>query len=173
VTAIVRSVWLTLLVFGPMLVEARLAAHNESVQRSRGGVEPAGDLYGWMRVAYPAAFLCMIAEGFARGDGARWLAVGLTSFALAKALKWWAIASLGRRWTFRVIVVPGDTRVTSGPYRVARHPNYLAVIGELLGVALTTDARVSGPLGILLFGALVLRRVTVEDRALDAILRAS
>ena len=69
--------------------------------------------------------------------------------------------------------VPGDTRVTSGPYRVARHPNYLAVIGELLGVALTTDARVSGPLGILLFGALMLRRMTVEDRALDAILRAS
>jgi len=169
----VRSLWTALLVFVPMLVESRLAAHNEDAQRSRGGVEPAGDVYGWMRVAYPAAFLGMIAEGVARGEGAPWLGVGLTTFALGKVLKWWAIASLGHRWTFRVIVVPGDTRVTSGPYRIARHPNYVAVIGELLGVALMSDARISGPLGMLLFAALMLRRVTVEDRALDAILRPS
>ena len=156
-----------------MLIEAGRSARNESHQRLRGGIEPPGDVYGWMRVGYPAAFLCMIAESLARGDRSRWLVVGLTAFALAKALKWWAIVALGRRWTFRVIVVPGDGRVTSGPYRLLRHPNYIAVIGELAGVALMTDARVSGALGILLFGALILRRVSVEERALDAILRPS
>ena len=172
-TAIVHSILIAFLVFGPMLVEAGRSARNESNQRLRGGIEPSGDVYGWMRVAYPAAFLCMVAEGFARGDNSRWLVVGLMVFALAKALKWWAMAALGRRWTFRVIVVPGDERVTSGPYRLVRHPNYIAVIGELAGVALMAHARVTGALGIVLFGVLILRRVSVEERALDAILRPS
>ena len=52
----------------------------------------------------------------------------------AKALKWWAILTLGRFWTFRVIVVPGATLVAGGPYRWLRHPNYVGVIGELVGV---------------------------------------
>jgi len=46
----------------------------------------------------------------------------------------------------------------------------VGVIGELLGVAIVTGARISGPLAILLFGALLLRRISVEDRARDAIL---
>ena len=53
--------------------------------------------------------------------------MGLAVFAAAKLLKWWAIRSLGPYWTFRVIVVPGSSRVDSGPYRFLRHPNYIAV----------------------------------------------
>src|SRR5207244_13535851 len=49
--------------FGFMLVEARRAAANERAQRARGGVEPSGDVYGLMQVAYPASFLLMLAEG--------------------------------------------------------------------------------------------------------------
>ena len=55
----------------------------------------------------------------------------------------------GACWTFRVIVVPGTTLVASGPYRFMRHPNYVAVVGELVGVALMTGARVTGPLATL------------------------
>ena len=56
-----------LVVFVPMLVEARRAARNERAQRARGGVEPRGDVYGVMRVAYPGVFLAMLAEGAVRG----------------------------------------------------------------------------------------------------------
>src|SRR5437899_6782898 len=34
---------------------------------ARGGVEPNGDVYRIMRVAYPVAFLTMIGEGWLRG----------------------------------------------------------------------------------------------------------
>ena len=157
-----------LLVFIPLVVEARRAAHNERAQRARGGVEPAGDVYGAMRVAYPGAFLAMIAEGAIRGaPPPRVILAGVLLFAAAKALKWWAMGALDTAWTFRVIVVPGAPLVTSGPYRYLRHPNYIAVVAELAGVALMAGAPVGGPIATAGFGLLMLRRIGVEGRALD------
>jgi methyltransferase len=157
-----------------MIGEAARAARNERAQLARGGIEPSGDVYRIMQFAYPAAFLMMLAEGWMRGAPAPpTLASGILVFAAAKALKWWAIVSLGPFWTFRVIVVPGSRRVTSGPYRYLRHPNYVGVIGELAGVALIAGAMVTGPLVITGFALLVARRLAVENRALGAILPRS
>jgi methyltransferase len=158
------------LVFVPMLIEARLAAVNERAQLARGGVEPRGDVYQIMRVAYPAVFLAMIAEGWWRSSfvNVNVSIAGLVIFVAAKLLKWSAIRTLGEAWTFRVIVRPGVRLVTAGPYRWIRHPNYVGVVGELVGIALLTGARVSGPIGTVLFGILMLKRIRVEDHALSA-----
>jgi len=159
------------LVFIPMLVEARLAAVNERAQLARGGVEPPGDVYAIMRVAYPLVFLAMIAEGYWRDSVFTpfgWPLAGFAIFVAAKAAKWWAIASLGDAWTFRVVVRPGVPLVRSGPYRWLRHPNYVAVAGELVGLALMSGARIAGPLGTAGFAVLMWRRISVEERALDA-----
>jgi methyltransferase len=154
-------------VFGSMLIEARRAARNERTQRARGGIEPPGDVYPLMQWIYPGAFLAMLMEGAARGTPpARVLLAGAIVFAAAKALKWWAILSLGSFWTFRVIVVPGAFLVVRGPYRWLRHPNYLGVLGELAGVAAIAGAPVSGVLGTAVFAALLVRRIAVEERAL-------
>jgi methyltransferase len=161
------TIALLAIVFVPMLVEARRANRNERLQRARGGIEPPGDVYAVMRIAYPAVFLAMIVEGAWRQAAAPELALpGVVLFLLAKVLKWWAIRSLGRSWTFRVIVVPGDAVVKSGPYAWLRHPNYVGVAGELVAVALMSGALVTGPLGTLLFCGLMLKRMSVEDRAL-------
>ena len=156
-------------VFGLMLVEARRATRNERAQRRRGGIEPSGDVYEAMRLAYPAAFLTMFAEGAIRGrPGTGVLIAGATLFGCAKVLKWWAIATLGPFWTFRVIVLPGVPLVVSGPYRWMRHPNYVGVIGELIGTALITGAAISGPVGTAIFMALLSKRIAVESRTLNA-----
>jgi len=163
---------LTVLVFAFMLVEASRAARNERLQRARGGIEPDGDVYATMQVAYPGIFVAMIAEAAWRGaQPGPASAVGLVVFAAAKTLKWWAIRELGQAWTFRVIVVPASKAIASGPYRYLRHPNYVAVVGEIVGVALMTGAVVAGPLSLVIFGALLARRIALENRALDAILR--
>ena len=126
-----------------------------------------------MQIAYPGIFVAMVAEGALRGvtlaGGS--FAAGLMMFVAAKALKWWAIAELGPLWTFRVIVVPGSPSVATGPYRIMRHPNYVAVIGEIVGVALMMRARLAGPVALVVFGTLLWRRIAVENRARDAILR--
>lgn len=155
-----------------MLLEARRAARNEAAQRALGGVEPAGDVYAWMQVAYPGVFLAMMAEGLWRpAPSPAVVAAGVVIFTAGKALKWWAITTLGPRWTFRVIVVPGMPLASAGPYRLFRHPNYVGVLGELVGVALIAGAPLAGPLGTALFAALMALRLRVENRALDAILR--
>ena len=154
-------------VFVPMLIEARRAVRNERAQRARGGIEPGDDVYAAMRIAYPVGFLLMIAEGAARNGAPTPVFVfGAVVFALAKALKWWAIATLGRAWTFRVVVVPGDPRVARGPYRLMRHPNYAAVVGELVGAALMTGGIIAGVAGTTLFALLLRKRIAVEERML-------
>lgn len=156
-----------------MIIEARRASTNERAQRSRGGIEPADDVYALMQIAYPGIFILMLAEGAVRGarPTGEWFIAGLTLFIVAKILKWWTIATLGSFWTFRVIVVPGSTPIETGPYRIMRHPNYVAVVGEIVGVAMMMRAVVSGPLALVVFGTLLLRRTAVENRARDAILR--
>jgi methyltransferase len=154
--------------FVPMALEARRSRANERRLREQGAREPAGDVYPAMQVAYPACFLAMALEAWLRGRTFTGVfAAGVVVFAAAKALKYWAIASLGRRWTFRVLVPPGSALVASGPYRHMRHPNYLGVAGEMVGMALMSQAPIAGTAATLGFAALLLARIRVEERALD------
>lgn len=150
-----------------MLAESRLSKQNERKLRAAGAVEPRDDVIAWMTAVYPGSFLAMALEGalFGPEPGTSTI-VGGVAFAAAKALKFWAIASLGWRWTFRVLVPPESTLVTRGPYAFIRHPNYVAVLGELLGMAILVGARYLGPLTILVFAWLIRRRIGVEERAL-------
>ena len=150
-----------------MLVEQRVSLSNERWLRLQGAVEPPRDVFVTMRWAYPAAFVVMAIEGawFGPAPGL-WTIAGAVVFAAAKLLKVWAISSLGRRWTFRVLVLAGAPLVTRGPYAHVRHPNYIAVIGELIGMALLVGARVAGPVAVILFGLLIHARIQVEEEAL-------
>ena len=156
-----------LVVFVLMVIEAAVAARHEGALRALGAVEPAGDVYRLMQFAYPAAFLAMVGEGVWRGVGVDAVAsAGATVFIVGKALKYWAIATLGPRWTFRVLVPPGSHRTVRGPYRWISHPNYVAVALELLGVGLAVHALFTGPIAVAGFGSLMLRRIRIEEKAL-------
>src|SRR5215204_3113130 len=135
-----------------MLVELRISMRNERVLRGRGAQASPDPAYPAMRWAYPGLFVMMAAEGLLFPPSRAWvLLAGAVLFVLGKALKLWAITSLGPRWTYRVFVLPGESLVSHGPYRWLRHPNYLAVIAELLGFALVVGARWSGIIAILGF----------------------
>jgi len=56
-----------------------------------------------------------------------WLAV----FIMLQGLRFWVLATVGKRWTTRIIVFPGSPLVRTGPYRFLSHPNYVVVIGEI------------------------------------------
>jgi methyltransferase len=158
---------LVIAVFATMLLEAAISRRHDARLRARGAVEPPADVYAAMLVAYPGVFILVLAEGVWRGVILDGVAVaGLAVFAVAKALKYWAIASLGERWTFRVLVPPGSTRTRRGPYRWLPHPNYLAVAGEIVGCAVASHALVTGPIAFAAFGTLILQRIKVEEAAL-------
>ena len=153
-----------------MAGEAVLSALNEKMLRARGAIEPPNDVIGVMRIAYPGAFIVMGLEGVLSGPAPPNVLVGgLALLGFAKALKAWAISALGSRWSYRVLVVPGEPLVSSGPYRLLPHPNYLAVAGEIVSVALIVWAPITGTLALIGFGRLMIARIRVEDRALGRI----
>jgi methyltransferase len=87
----------------------------------------------------------------------------LTALGAAVAMRGWVLATLGRRWTTRVLYVPGDPLVTSGPFRWLRHPNYLVVRVEVAAIPLVHGAWVTA-LVFSAANALLLRtRVKAEE----------
>ena len=164
----IRAAIVAVVAFVPMLAEARRSRRHERALRALGAIEPADDVYWAMQIAYPACFVAMVAEAWVRDvPPGRAFAAGAIVFVAAKAIKYWAIATLGERWTFRVLVLPGQPLVTAGPYRLLRHPNYLGVAGELVGAALMAHAPLAGAVSLVVFGILLLARIRVEERALE------
>jgi methyltransferase len=163
---------LLVLAFVPMAFETRRSRANARALEASGARAPAGDVYRAMQLVYPASFAAMALEAWLRRRAiSQGVLVGAVVFVAAKSLKYWAIASLGSRWTFRVLVPPDSSRVTSGPYRYIRHPNYVGVAGELAGMALMAQAPVTGTISCLVFGVLLLARIRVEETALDVLSR--
>lgn len=166
-TSLFVSIISLIVVLLMMSVELLLSRRHDARLRTQGAWEPPDDVYATMRWAYPGAFVVMAIEGGLAGPepGPATIA-GVILLAAAKLLKAWAIVALGPRWTFRVLVVPGAPLVTRGPYAFVHHPNYIAVVGELLAVALVVGARLTGPVAVVLFSLLLRRRIIVENRAL-------
>jgi methyltransferase len=157
----------TLVVLAIMLAETWLSRAHERTLRAQGAVEPPGDVYRTMQWVYPASFVAMGVEGAFFGSQPGTVALcGIVLLAMAKALKFWAMATLGYRWTFRVLVPPGAPRVRRGPYAFTHHPNYVAVIGEIVAFGVLVGSPFTGVLSLVGFGALLRRRIRLEERAL-------
>lgn len=87
---------------------------------------------------------------------------------LANALRFWVIASLGVYWNVRVVPSAALGVVTSGPYSLVRHPNYVAVFVELLALPLVHGAYLTAMVGAILHAAVLRRRVRLEESVLLA-----
>ena len=155
------------IVFVIMLVELRISLAHERELFRAGAIEAPDPVYATMRWAYPGTFVAMALEGLVTASPPGLLTVaGAVVFIAGKALKAWAIASLGTRWTYRVLVIPNAPLVARGPYRFLRHPNYVGVVGELVGMAMLVQAPVTGVLSVMGFGYLLRLRIRAEEQAL-------
>ena len=93
-------------------------------------------------------------------------------FAAAQVGRVWVLWALGRRWTTRIVVVPGERLIARGPYRVLRHPNYLVVAVEIAALPLSFGLVVYALVFSLLNAAVLAVRIRAEDRALEALRQA-
>ena len=153
------------------LVELAVSKRHAAWAFSCGGKEFGRRHYPAMVVLHTALLVGAIAEvwilkrPFLPILGCAALAVVLAS----QTLRWWCIASLGRQWNTRVIVVPGLPLVSRGPYRLLRHPNYLAVVLEGAALPLVHSAWATAVGFTVLNAALLARRIQVEERALATV----
>ena len=139
-----------------------LLARANTVRLLRDGAieaDPTG--YKWL-VLLHTAWLVALAVTVPAATPPHWPLLAL--FVLLQAGRVWVISSLGRRWTTRLIVVPGAPLVVSGPYHWINHPNYLIVAGEIAILPLAFDALAIAA-GFSACNALLLMRRTRLERA--------
>lgn len=152
------------------LLEVRVSQRHAAWLLQRGGREHAAHQYQIMKVLHSSWFVAMLLEIILlrRRVQRPLTAVAGLLFAVGQALRYAAIRTLGRRWTARVVTLPGARPVTRGIYRHVRHPNYLGVILEIAAAPLMHGAYwtalVYSAANLLLLRA----RIRAEEAALEA-----
>ncbi len=153
------------------VAELVVSKRNLAWSRTQGGVEFGAAHYPAMVILHTAFLVGCLVEVI-------WLdrpflpALGWPMLAIvvaAQALRWWCITTLGQQWNTRVVVIPGATRVSGGPYRLLSHPNYVAVIAEGIALPLVHTAWITALVFTVLNGVLLATRITTENAALASL----
>ena len=153
------------------VAELVVAQRNSSWSRAQGGTEFGAGHYPVMVTLHTGLLLGCVAETIL-GHRPFIPALGWPMLAIvvaAQGLRWWCIATLGRQWNTRVIVVAGAVRVARGPYRLVPHPNYVAVIAEGVALPLVHTAWITALTFTMLNAALLRTRIKVENAALASL----
>ncbi len=173
-TGILAFTVLVALVGLERVAELVVSTRNAAWSFARGGVEYGRGHYPVMVALHSGFLVAMLVEAWLRRpDVPPVQAWSMLALVLAsQALRWWCIGTLGRRWNTRVIVVPGLAPVTSGPYRLLRHPNYVAVVVEGVALPLVHSAWLTAVLFTVANAVLLTVRIRVEDAALSLLPRS-
>ncbi len=155
------------LVAAQRLLELALARRNEREARAKGAVERGRKHYVFIVTLHSLWLVSTLVEGILRGPVLPfyWPAP-LALFLLAQPLRYWAIFSLGESWNTKILVVPGAKPIRRGPYRYLNHPNYVAVVLEILAFPLIFGAWTTALVFTVLNAALLFVRTREENRAL-------
>lgn len=150
------------------LAELVVARRNERWSRSHGAIETGARHYPVMVVLHTGLLAGALLEvGLASRPFIPALGWPMLVLAIAsQALRWWCIATLGKQWNTRILVVPGAKRIEGGPYRWFVHPNYVAVVVEGAALPLVHTAWITATTFTVLNAALMRVRITAENRAL-------
>lgn len=117
------------------MIELRIARRNREWVLALGAIEYGAGHYMLFYMLHIGWFISWITEYLtAHSKIDSFWPLWLALFMAAQALRYWCIHSLGRYWNTRILVIPGATLVTKGPYQYLPHPNYLAVAVEIFTV---------------------------------------
>jgi methyltransferase len=157
-----EGVWLVAFLVVQRAVELGFAQFNTGRLRAEGGVEFGATHYPLMIALHASWLVGLWVLGHNQPIVTFWLAV----FVLLQIGRLWVIASLGRRWTTRVIVLRGAAPVARGPYRWLKHPNYLIVALEIAVVPLALGLPIFALVFSIANAALLVYRIRIENEAL-------
>jgi methyltransferase len=153
-----------LLVTLQRLGELVLARHNTEKLLARGAIEIGARHYPLVVSVHIAWLIALWA--FGRDQDVNLFALAL--FVLLQAMRLWILATLGSRWTTRIIILRDEPLITSGPYRYFSHPNYAVVVAEIAVLPLALHLPGVAIVFTLLNAAVLVIRIRAETRALSA-----
>jgi len=152
------------------LFEVRLSSHNQKRMTDLGVQKIGEPHFRWMVLLHAGVLLSAALEvlllhrpwipPLAAGAGAAFMAANL--------LRWWVIRTLSGHWNVQVMASSDLGVVTGGPYKWVRHPNYLAVVLELLALPLIHTAWITAIWATLANTWILKRRISVEESVLMA-----
>jgi len=164
--------WVYLAIVGAValerLVELVISRRNAARAFDQGGKEFGQGHFGVMKALHTLFLVAAPAEVLLLDRPViPWLfTLMVVLLCFTMGLRYWAIGTLGERWNTRVIVVPGLKAVSGGPYRFLRHPNYVAVVLELLALPLMHSAWITAAVFGVANLVLLKVRIDCEERAL-------
>ncbi len=156
------AIVLLALVTAQRLGELVLAQRNTRRLLAQGAVEASPGHYPLIVGLHAAWLAGLWLLAWDRPINLAWLAV----FAVLQLLRVWVIATLGGRWTTRILVLPGEPLVRRGPYRLLSHPNYVVVVAEIAVLPLAFGLGLYALVFSLLNAAVLTIRIRAESRAL-------
>jgi methyltransferase len=158
--------WIAVAILGYVtierLAELWLARRNTQRLLGQGAREHGASHYPAIFAVHAAWIITLWLLAPAQGVDPFWLAM----FVLLQFARFWVIATLGPRWTTRIIVHPEMPLVRHGPYRFLNHPNYWVVAGEIAVLPLVFGLPWVALIFTILNAGLLWIRVREEDRAL-------
>ena len=158
---------ITVLIF-QRLTELWIAKRNEKHLKSKGAVEFGKKHYKWFIIMHTAFFIALIFEmTYIKHVAYTISPFLLILFLLTQIIRVWCIYSLGVYWNTKIIIIPHEERITTGPYKFLNHPNYLIVGVELFVIPLMVQAYYTALLFPLLHILLMFIRIPAENRALS------
>ncbi len=143
------------------LGELVLARRNTAKLMARGANEVGASHYPLIVVLHTA----WLAALWVLGRNQQVNLAALAVFALLQGLRLWILATLGSRWTTRIIVLPGAPLVSAGPYRYLSHPNYAVVVGEIAVLPLALHLPWVALIFTILNAAVLVIRIRAETYA--------
>ncbi len=146
------------------LGELVLARRNTTRLLERGAIEVAPGHYPLIVGLHTLWLAGLWVLALTRGLSPDLLLLAI--FLVLQGLRVWVLMSLGARWTTRILVVPGEQLIASGPYRYLSHPNYWVVIGEILVLPLAFGLAWYAVLFSILNLAVLWVRIRAENKAL-------
>jgi len=142
-------------------VELAIARRNTERLIARGAYEVGAAHYRYIVAMHAAWLTCLVIFGYDKVVSLPWLA----AFAVLQVLRVWILATLGSRWTTRIIVLP-EPLVRAGPFRVFRHPNYALVAAEIVVAPMVLGLWGIAVVFTVLNAVVLWVRIRAEDRAL-------
>lgn len=147
------------------LAELWWARSNTRRLLAQGAIEHASGHYPLIVLLHAAWLAGLWLLGWAGPVSIGWLLV----FVGLQAARMWVLLTLGRRWTTRIIVVPGESLIRTGPYRFVKHPNYLVVAGEIAVLPLCFGLTWYAIAFSLANAAIIFIRIRAEAAALTSV----
>ena len=150
------------------LLELVIAKRNEKNMRAQGAYEVGASHYPLMILLHVSFFISLLIEvSIFNLTPSPLFLIFLIMFLCVQGLRIWCLTSLGSFWNTKIIILPGATVVTKGPYKYLRHPNSLVVSIEIALLPLMFEAYFTAICFTILNAIMLSIRIPAEERALE------